>query len=620
MSPDSIAAATKGASVADCDVQVLIVGGGAAGLAASLSLAQLEVDTYLVSSRETTSPLPKAHILNQRTMEMFRGLGVDSEIYEKGTPAHQMVYTGFYVGFAGDQPECGHRLYRLESFGAGGRADAWRLASPSLPANLPQSRLEPILRRRAEKASPERLHYGHELISVEQDSEAVSAAIIDHKTGEQYTVRAQYLLACDGGRTVGPALGVVPEGLSDLGRMVTIHLSVDLSRWASDSDVLLRFHRMPDTGRFVIMAPMGPTHWGPKSEEWCIHLTYPIDDPRSLDDAKVMDDMRATLGVGHLDCTVHVITRWVIEGTVADRFRLGRVFILGDAAHRHPPTGGLGLNSAIHDADNLAWKLAFVLADNASPRLLDTYEAERKPVSATNVQRSIENTLNHLRTSALIGIEQSNSPEVNWSNVRRLWSEDPADAAHRRQVMQALAAQTMEFNEHNIEYGYTYSSDCVISDGSAAPQNPDPIRIYQPAARPGHPLPHTWLSTPDGQRIAVMDLVAPGRFLLIAAQEGHAWVDAAKVLAQRWAVPIDAVRIGHTDGDYLDFRSTWTQWRGHGERGAVLVRPDRFIAWRAQGLADDPFSSLCEVVASILGPPAIAETTAPPAHTAQNKP
>jgi 2,4-dichlorophenol 6-monooxygenase len=583
------------------NVEVLIVGGGAAGLVSSLELAQLGVDTYLVSARTATSPLPKAHILNQRTMEIFRGLGVDDEVYSQSTPSKNMVYTGFYAGFAGDGPDCGRRLYRLEAFGAGGTSEAWRDASACLPANLPQSRLEPILRRKAEQVSPGAICYGHELLSVEQDSEGVHSVILDHQTRHRYTVHSKYLLAADGGRTVGPSLGVTAEGLTDLGRMVTLHLSADLSAWATDDDVLLRFHRMPTDGRLVIIAPMGPTRWGPSSEEWCIHLSYLMDDPRSLDDETVMEDLHATLGVAKLDGTVHVVSRWIIEGTVAERFCVGRIFLLGDAAHRHPPTGGLGLNSAVHDAHNLAWKLGLVLRGVATPTLLASYEAERKPVSARNVQRSVENTVNHLTTNELIGVLPTNSAEVNWTNVRRLWSQHPGDHEHRRRMMQAFARQSMEFNELNVEYGYTYQSGAVLEDGTDAPSNPDPIRIYLPVARPGHPLPHCWLATLDGRRVAVMDLVAPGRLLLIAGEDGQAWVDAARNLALGKNMPIDAVRIGHADGDYVDFRSTWTLLRGHGEQGAILVRPDRFVAWRTASLSADPASELDAAIASVLG-------------------
>ena len=590
------------------NVEVLIVGGGVAGLISSLALAQLGVDSYLVSARTATSPLPKAHILNQRTMEIFRGLGVDDQVYSQGTPAKNMVYTGFYAGFAGDGVDCGRRLYRLEAFGAGGLSEAWRDASACLPANLPQSRLEPILRRTAEQASPGAICYGHELLAIEQDSEAVHAVILDHQSGRRYRVHAKYLLAADGGRTIGPSLGVPAEGLTDLGRMVTLHLSADLSAWAKDDDVLLRFHRMPTDGRLVIIAPMGPTQWGSRSEEWCIHLSYEMDDPRSLDDQMVMEDLHATLGVDKLDGTIHVVSRWIIEGTVAERFCVGRVFLLGDAAHRHPPTGGLGLNSAVHDAHNLAWKLALVLRGVAAPTLLASYETERKPVSARNVQRSVENTINHLDTNELIGVLPTNSADINWTNIRRLWSQDPGDQEHRRLVNEAFARQSMEFNEHNVEYGYTYRSGAVLDDGTHAATNPDPIRIYLPEARPGHPLPHCWLTTSDGRRVAVMDLVAPGRLLLIAGEEGQAWVDAAHKLALRKNIPIDAVRIGHADGDYLDFRSTWTQLRGHSEHGAVLIRPDRFVAWRTASLSADPGSDLGAAVTSILGPSSHIET------------
>jgi 2,4-dichlorophenol 6-monooxygenase len=583
------------------NVEVLIVGGGVAGLISALALAQLGANAYLVSARAATSPLPKAHILNQRTMEIFRGLGVDDEVYSQSTPAKNMVYTGFYAGFAGEGADCGRRLYRLEAFGAGGMSEAWRDASACLPANLPQSRLEPILRRKAEQMSPGAICYGHELLSVEQDSEGVHSVILDHQTRHRYTVHSKYLLAADGGRTVGPSLGVAAEGLTDLGRMVTLHLSADLSAWAKDDDVLLRFHRMPTDGRLVIIAPMGPTQWGPRSEEWCIHLSYPMDDPRSLDDETVVEDLHATLGVDKLDGTVHVVSRWIIEGTVAERFCVGRIFLLGDAAHRHPPTGGLGLNSAVHDAHNLAWKLGFVLRGVAAPTLLASYEAERKAVSARNVQRSVENTVNHLTTNELIGVLPTNSPDLNWTNVGRLWSQDPADHEHRRRVMQAFARQSMEFNEHNVEYGYTYHSGAVLDDGTDALTNPDPIRIYLPVARPGHPLPHCWLATPDGGRVAVMDLVPPGRLLLIAGEEGQAWIDAAQDLARSKNIPIDAIRIGHADGDYLDFRSTWTLLSGHGEQGAILVRPDRFVAWRTASPSADPASELDAAIASVLG-------------------
>ena len=145
------------------------------------------------------------------------------------------------------------------------------------------------------------------------------------------------------------------------------------------------------------------------------------------------------------------------------------MFLLGDAAHRHPPTGGLGLTSAIHDAQNLCWKVALVLAGDASPVLLDTDEAERRPVDQRNAQRSLENAVNHFAISAALGISHENTPEQNMQQLRRMWSSRTEDAAHRSDVLRAMRAQSMEFSELNVEYGYCYQSAVVVPDGSAVP-------------------------------------------------------------------------------------------------------------------------------------------------------
>jgi FAD binding domain len=187
--------------------------------------------------------------------------------------------------------------------------------------------------------------------------------------------------------------------------------------------------------------------------------------------------------------------------------------VLADPAHRHPPTGGLGLTSAIHDAQNLCWKLALVLAGHASPALLDTYEAERRPVDERNAQRSLENAINHFDIAAALGLSHDNTPEQNMVQLRRMWSGRPEDAAHRSAVLRAMRAQSMEFNELNVEYGYCYESAAVVPDGSAAPAPADEVRVYQPSTRPGAPLPHAWIEDEDGHRRPVKDLVAPGRFL-----------------------------------------------------------------------------------------------------------
>jgi 2,4-dichlorophenol 6-monooxygenase len=276
------------------------------------------------------------------------------------------------------------------------------------------------------------------------------------------------------------------------------------------------------------------------------------------------------------------------------------VFLIGDAAHRHPPTGGLGLTSAIHDAQNLCWKLAAVLRGHASPALLETYGAERRPVDQRNCQRSLENGMNHFEIATALGVSPELSAEENMALLRRVLSDRPEDAEHRSRVLRKIRAASMEFSELNVEYGYGYESAAVVRDGSPASEPVDDVRVYAPSTRPGAPLPHAWIDDEAGSRRPIKDLVAPGRFLLIAGEDGEAWCEAARVLAEEADLPLEAVRIGHVDGDLFDPRCGWLRLREIERDGAILVRPDRFVAWRQRTASDDPRAALAAAFTQIL--------------------
>jgi 2,4-dichlorophenol 6-monooxygenase len=583
------------------DVPVLIVGGGGAGLTASMLLSQLGVETLLVSSLPTTSILPKAHVLNQRAMEILHDVGVADEIYERGTPPENMQYSAWYAGLAGAHPCYGRQIARIESWGAGGLDLDWASASPCLQTNLPQIRLEPLLKARAEELAPGAVRFNHELTALEQDKEGVTSTVLDKGSGEEYQVRSHYVLGCDGGRTIGKLIGVEMEGPRGLMSVVSIHMTADLSKWAIDPEVLIRWIWLPRDGSQAVLVPMGPDNWGPHTEEWVFHLNYQTQDTRALDDAQVEEDMRQALGVGDHPVTIHKISRWALEGILAAKFQVGRTFLAGDAAHRHPPTGGLGLTSAIDDAHNICWKLALVLAGSASERLLETYEPERRPADGRNVRRSLENSFNHMRIREALGLREDTGEDANWEQLQRVWSHRPEDAEFRRNALRVIATQSMEFREHNVEYGYTYTSSAVVPDGSPEPIRQDEVHMYEPSTRPGNPLPHAWLDDLDGCRLPVMDLVEPGRFLLIAGEKGEPWCEAARIAGRSADVVLDTVRIGHTEGDYFDPRCDWLRRSEFSADGAILVRPDRFVAWRSMSAQANPEGLLTSALKRILG-------------------
>ncbi len=231
------------------------------------------------------------------------------------------------------------------------------------------------------------------------------------------------------------------------------------------------------------------------------------------------------------------------------------------------------------------------------------------PALEVNAQRSLENAVNQFTIVASTGVSHENTEEQNLHALRRLWSREPEDAEHRATVLRQIRAQSMEFSEINVELGARYDSAAIVDDGTPRPQQLEPIRIYEPSTRPGSPLPHAWIDDDEGVRCPVKDLVAPGRFLLIAGEEGESWCEAARELAASTELPLDAVRIGHLDGDLFDPRLMWLRRREIGPAGAILVRPDRYVAWRSIGPAEDPREELVRALGAILARPLGAQVT-----------
>lgn len=589
------------------DVDVLIVGGGVAGLTSSLLLSRLGVRSLLVERHPGTSPLPKAHILNQRTMEIFSEVGVADDVYKAGAPLENMSTVAWATSLAGPRPEHGRRIGRVDSWGGGADREAYSQASPCMMTNLPQIRLEPILRARATASAPGRVLFHHELVGMSQDDEGVSASVRSLDDDTLHSVRARYLIGADGGHTVGPAVGIRLSGLKDVLQMVSAHISADLSPYIDDPTVVLQFFLNPDGHGSLgsgVLVKMGPEHWDERSEEWAFHAMVPPGSTRAFDDAFMKQFIHESLGVEDLDFTLHAVSRWQLQSLLADRYRAGRVFLAGDAAHRHFPTTGLGLNTAVQDVHNLAWKLHAVLMGHAGEKLLDTYDDERRAVGRRNVEQATTAAFAHARIDEAIGLTPDLGREEAWSRFTELLSGTAETAELRARVSAAIKHERHEVRAHNIELGYTYTSSAVVHDGTAAHVYADPVLDFRPQTRPGHRIPHAWLER-DGRRVSTYGLTGPGRFTLITdprTDGGSRWAKAAEVVGDRLGVPVDVLRITDdpADGTWTDAGGEWAEQREIQADGAVLVRPDQHVGWRSATACPDAEKVLEEALLSVL--------------------
>jgi 2,4-dichlorophenol 6-monooxygenase len=577
---------------------VAIVGAGPAGLSASIQLEQRGIDTLLLERRETTSHLPRAHLINVRTMEVLHAMGIADDVYAMSPPEDRWHRVGWWTSLGGPTELHGREIGHVQAWGGGTDASRYAQASPRPFANVPQMRLDALLRRHADAASPGRLRFGHEVVGISHDETDATLTIINRASDETYELTAQYVIAADGGRMCTTLLGAEMQGPTRLVEIVSQHVSMDLSRWVTDDQVLLTYFINPKgNGTFAgSLCAMGPDTWGRDSQEWALHLAFQAGDPAARDPEILLAQSRSMLGIPDLEITVHSVSHWWFEGVVADRFRVGPVFLVGNAAHRHPPTGGLGLNAAIQDVDNLVWKLDAVIHETAHPSLLDSYETERRPVNEHYVRHSLQNAGGHAQIGQHLGLRPGQSETDGWHELAIWASDTPAGERRRQAVAQAVAANADDYSQLNVEAGFAYENGAIVPDGTPPPPTHDSLREFTPTARPGHHLPHVWLQGPAG-RVSSVDLVNPRGFTLLTGDPG---LESWQAAADEFVADVTVVAVG--DGtDLTDPTGEWAQVTGLDPDGAVLVRPDRVVAWRCTSPAVNPRVLLGEALRELLG-------------------
>ena len=579
------------------ETPILICGGGGSGLCLSTFLSAHGVSSMLVERHPGTSHLPKAHYLNQRTMEIFREFGIADVIYERGTPMANMGCVAWLTSLGGDGPIDRKTICKLDAFGGGSTQAVYQADSPTPSGNLPLIRLEPILREFAERSPLAQVKFSHELLSFEQDEHGVTSIVQDLGSGEQLKVRSQYLVGADRGRTIGPALGIELQGPTNLIDMVATHMTADFSKVIDDDTPLIRWFINPEGGggwNSGAMVAMGPKHWDRHSEEWVFHFAFRPGDPE-FDENHIAPRIRALLKLPDLQITVHKVSHWIVESVLANKYRSGRCVVIGDAAHRHPPTTGLGLNSGIQDAHNLAWKLAALVQGKAGDALLDTYEAERRPVAARNTKWALFTFMNHFVTDAGFGLVPGAPPEVNAAAFRTLLADTYEGDWARARMNEVVGTQRMEFQAHDLELGFSYASSAVIDDGTAAPPRAPMGDVYIPTTRPGHRLPHAWVQV-GGQKVSTLDLCGRGHFVLLVGSPAGPWQTAGQSVAESLGIALKVVALDAA----ADIDGTWSRLRGISDEGAILVRPDGHVAWRSARRPEDPAATLKKTLRAIL--------------------
>lgn len=570
------------------DVDVLVVGAGPMGATTALALASYGVRVLMVNRYNWTANTPRAHITNQRAVEVLRDLGVEDDARREATPWEWMGDTLFTTSLAG--PE----IARLRTWGTGEkRIGDYLQGSPCALLDLPQNKMEPLLVKHAATTGAQ-LSFNMEYLSHEQDADGVTVSLKDVPTGREYQVRARYLVGADGAKSkVMDDAGLKVEG--QLARAATAYVlfRADLTRYVAHRPSILYWMVTSDAsfgeiGMGLLRAIEPWTQW---IAGWGFDMSKGEPD---FSQEEVLRKVRILVGDPKLEIKIDSTSVWYVNQAHAPVYSKGRVFCGGDAVHRHPPSSGLGSNTCMQDAFNLAWKLAYVVKGHAGEQLLESYSLERAPVGAQIVARANQSRLDYAPLNKCFRDPQAADPVA--AGLEKLADPSPEGVERRAALAAALELKNTEFNAQGVEMNQRCVSNAVIPDADAVEEvfQRDRQLYLQATTRPGAKIPHAWVIGADGRRVSTLDLVGKGRFTLVTGIAGQAWAQAGRGLGVPY---LDVLVIGK-DG-IQDVYCNWAAVREVDEAGALLVRPDGVVAWRSKHGVADADQARRELVAAL---------------------
>ena len=536
------------------ETDILIVGAGPAGLLSAIVAAQLGLRFEIIEQRAGLHPEPSAHVLKTHSMEVYRRVGVADAIFAQSTSEDLQRWIVWCESLAG-------LCYgRLDLSGKKGSSPRFTRISPVHSANVPQNVVEPLLHRRLmEAAGYDPVRFGQRLVEFSQEDDGVTAHI---SSGDEIRkIQARYLLGADGaGSKVRRGAGIAMEGPPVLAHFLAIHIQSDAMPLLARHPGVVFFLRAPElSGFFIMHQPVG-------SQVFMLRIDPDRTPPESFKEPQCREIMDRVLGCDH-DYSITSIDSWVMSAQIAERYREGRAFLVGDAGHRFPPTGGLGLNTGVEDVENLVWKLNAVIRGWASDSLLDSYEAECRPIAIRNTQQSVKNNERMQIIETALGGDQGDDKLA--AMIGELRSND----AHPQfeLLKAAVDDQIDHFAFLELEMAARLTHGAFVQPTRDIPTPVPPLEGYQPSFAPGAYLPHFWLE--PGR--AAIDVLRFDRFTLFAPLGTERdWSKAVDTLAAP-APPIQIVPL-HSDMR-SDQASVGDYWGA--APFALLVRPDGRIAW-----------------------------------------
>lgn len=576
------------------EVDVLVVGTGPAGSTAALSLARNGVSALVINKFGWTARTPRAHITNPRTMEVLHDLGVYDEALKHAVPNDLMGENTFCTSLTGIE------IGRIRTWGTcPDRAHNYAIASPEKNCDITQNYMEQVLLGAAAHAGA-RVQFHTELLDYSQGEDDVTATVRNNLTGQEFQVRCQYLIGADGANSRVAEIADLPlEGVHGKEGSMNIVFDADLSRFVAHRPSVL-YWIMQD-GSDVGGLGMGVVRMVRPWDRWLAIWGYDLDVGQpDVDEAKAVEVVHNLIGDDTVPVSIDSISFWTVNEVYAKRLSDRRVFCMGDAVHRHPPTKGLGSNTSIQDAFNLGWKLALVLKGQAAPDLLESYSVERAPVAKQLVIGANRCISAFYGVMGALGLDKAETPDQMREALLSIGDATPEAEAKRGALDKAIYNTRDVFDNPGIELQHRYVSNAVLANPDEDPgYEGDPEVFVEQTSYPGARLPHAWV-TVEGTRTSLLYLCGGARFTLLTGIAGEGWEEAAHAVNEELGADIRVVTIGAMR-TVQDSYGEWSRVREIEESGALLVRPDHHVAWRAERWEETGPEDLMDTMKHVLG-------------------